>query len=401
MRQRFWSVFAVAVLIALVATFIFTQYEQVTEAEPVPPAAEARRDRFLLAARLFERLGLATARIGTLDSAETLPADAMLLVPAQRGVISRTGIQRLTGFVEAGGHLVIESERYGLDDPLYAAFGIESAEYDWGDSGPWDTGEYDESDKQAEYPADWVGVVAIRTDGDTPVLRVLMRGGEALTATTKPLWKARDRGGTRALAVAVGRGRVTAVNDIGFATNFDLARADNATFLHALARATDAKRVLFYRGHNETLGQWLLRNAWAVLLALAALIVLWLWRVMPRFGPLLPDPEPVRRRLLDHLAASGRFFWSRGQKNRLVVSACRHAQAALLRRHPHLRGTGDAEQAAFIARRFGIAPATAQRIIEPPLVRDARDLIDLTRACADLERELARHPTQPAARTSP
>lgn len=401
MRQRFWAVFAIAVLIALVATFIITQYEQVTEAEPIPPAAEARRDRFLLAARLFERLGFETARIGTLDSADALPADALLLVPAQRGVISRTGIERLTGFVESGGHLVIESERHGLDDPLYDAFGIERDEYDWGDGGPWDLGEYDATDKQAEYPADWVGTIAMRPGGDTVALRVLMRGGEALTTTRKPLWKAGDRGGTRALAVAAGRGRVTAVNDIGFATNFDLARADNAEFLHALARATGASRVLFYRGHTETLGQWLMRNAWSVLLALAGLVALWLWRVMPRFGPLLPDPEPVRRRLLDHLAASGRFFWSRGQRSRLVVAACRHAQATLLRRHPHLRGAGDAAQAAFIARRFGVAPALAQRIIEPPLVRDARDLIELTRACADLERELARHPSKTPARTPP
>jgi hypothetical protein len=401
MKQRFWVAFAIAVLIALLATFVITQYEEVSESEAVPPSAEARRDRFLLATRLFERLDIATDRVGTLDSAEALPADAMLVVPAQRGVISRTGIERLMRFVEDGGHLVVESERHGLDDPVYDAFGIARVEYDWDDDGPWDMGEYDAADKQAEYPADWVGVVAIRVDSGAPALRVLMRGGEALTATTKPLWKASDRGGVRALAVVVGRGRVTAVNDIGFATNFDLARADNAEFLSTLARSGGSTRVLFYRGHTETLGQWLVRNAWAVLLALAALIVLWLWRVMPRFGPLLPDPEPVRRRLLDHLSASGRFFWSRGQRNRLVVAACRHAQAALLRRHPHLRGALDAEQAAFIARRFGIAPATAQRIIEPPLVRDARELIELTRACADLERGLSHHPPKPTARTSP
>ncbi len=398
MRQRFWSVFAVTVLLALVATFIITQYEQVTETEVIPPAAEALRDRFLLAKRLFERLGLPSARIGSLDRAEALPADALLLLPAQRGAISRTGIDRLTAFVEAGGHLVIEAEPHGLKDPLYDAFGIERHQYVRDAHKSYGLVNHDSSDKEAEYPPGWIGVIVIRTDADSAPLRVLMAGGVALAADA-PLWRARDRGGTRALAVAVGRGRVTAVNDISFATNFDLARADNAEFLHALARATNAKRVLFYHGHIEHLGQWLLRNAWAALLALGFLIVLWLWHEMPRFGPMLPDPEPVRRRLLDHLAASGRFFWSRGQRNRLVVAACRHAQSALLRRHPHLRGSGDAEQAAFIARRFGIAPSLAERVITPPLVRDARDLIELTRACADLERALTRYPNASSKRT--
>lgn len=389
MSRRFWTGFAIFALLVLIAAFVALNYEPVTEEVPVPASAEARRDRFLLAERLLRRLGVETRRIGTLDSAEPLPTDALLLVPSGRGAISRTGSERLLAFVAGGGHLLVESEYPGNADPLLDAFGISRHEYRWQGDDRWVGEGFDRADKRAEYPAGWSGMVVVRPAADGPALRVLMTGDSDLRAQA-PRWRAADRSGTRALQIAYGAGRVTAVNDLRFATNDELARADHAEFLWQLVRTGPARQVLIYRGHTENLWQWLTRKAWAALIALAALIVLWLWQAMPRFGPRLPDPEPVRRRLLDHLAASGRFLWSRGQRARLAIAACRAAHLALLRRHPHLAGARPAEQAQFLVRRFGIAAAAAERIVEPALVRDPRELIEIARACADLQRELVR-----------
>ena len=45
------------------------------------------------------------------------------------------------------------------------------------------------------------------------------------------------------------------------------------------------------------------------LAAFGALLILWLARVAPRFGPLRPEPPPAEQRLAAHLEASGRFYW--------------------------------------------------------------------------------------------
>jgi hypothetical protein len=394
MRSRVWSIVAVVTLVALTAIFVLQNVETVVEKEPVPAGAEARRDRFLLAERTLTRLELPVERIGSLDTGTSLSAKTLLVLPARRGAVSRTGLERLREFVERGGHLLVESEPIQSSDPVFDAFGIERIDYPW----PEDVDLFgDEAtrfeDKAAGYAKDSPGLVRIEAfDGGEP-LQVLMRGGESLHVED-PHWIAGDDEGIRVVQFARGDGLVTAVNDISFATNFEFARGDNAHFLWQLVRTQpQARRVLIYRGHEENLWQWLRRNASAVLLAGAALLALWLWRAMPRFGPLLPDAEPARRRLLDHLAASGRFLWSRGLRHRLVDAAARHAREAVLRRYPHLRGVAAGELANFIARRYGVAAATAARLVQPPATRNAHDLVDITRACATVQAELARHAT--------
>jgi len=45
-------------------------------------------------------------------------------------------------------------------------------------------------------------------------------------------------------------------------------------------------------------------------------LALMLWRLSPRFGPLVPSPAPDRRSLLEHLSATGRFY---SRQRRLVA----------------------------------------------------------------------------------
>jgi hypothetical protein len=392
MRSRIWYFVAGAALLALIVIFGLQNLDRVTEQEAVPPGAEARRDRFLLAERTLDRLGLPVERITSLETGAPLPRRALLVVPARRGAVSRTGLDRLRDFVSAGGHLLVESEPAEAADPVFDAFGIERIEYPWPDDVDLFSDEMTRlADKKAGYAEDSAAVVRIEAfDGGEP-LRVLMRGGESLHFED-PRWIAGDEEGVRVLQLALGDGLVTAVNDIGFATNFEFARADNAQFLWQLARTLEpVERVLIYRGHQENLWQWLRRNASAVLLALGAFLALWLWHAMPRFGPLLPDPEATRRRLLDHLAASGRFLWSRGLRHRLVAAAARHARESVLRRYPHLRAASGEQLAAFIARRFGVGAAQAARVVAPPDTRNAQDLVDIARACATVQADLARN----------
>jgi len=44
------------------------------------------------------------------------------------------------------------------------------------------------------------------------------------------------------------------------------------------------------------------------LIALGVFLALTLWRLSPRFGPLVPNLAPDRRSLVEHLSATGRFY---------------------------------------------------------------------------------------------
>jgi hypothetical protein len=77
----------------------------------------------------------------------------------------------------------------------------------------------------------------------------------------------------------------------------------------------------------------------------------------------------VRRRLLDHLRASGRFQWSVGDGAALAESAREAALRRVARAQADFAGLAEREREARLAAAFGLDPAEARRVLRP-----ARDL---------------------------
>ena len=135
------------------------------------------------------------------------------------------------------------------------------------------------------------------------------------------------------------------------------------------------------RLETPSLADWLLEHALPALALTALLIAAWLWRTVPRFGPVAPDPAPVRRRLLDHLRASGRFYWQRRGGDRLLVAARDACLRKLARSHPVLVELPRAERAGRLAALTGISATR----VDAALHGDARDALQFTDAVGVLQ----------------
>ncbi len=61
-------------------------------------------------------------------------------------------------------------------------------------------------------------------------------------------------------------------------------------------------------------------HAFPVVVISLLMLILWLSGSLFRFGPLIPQPETERRQFLEHIDASGKYFWKNNQKNKLVNS---------------------------------------------------------------------------------
>jgi hypothetical protein len=161
-----------------------------------------------------------------------------------------------------------------------------------------------------------------------------------------------------------GKGTVTAVSGLHFARNRLIGTHDNAEFFWRLLDPVPAAGLQVYlRPERLSLWGFLKQHAAPVLLASAVLIVLWLWRIAPRFGPVQPDAAPARRRLLDHLRASGRFYWAQGLRARLVIAARDAALRRITRAQPDFAQLSAAERAARVCALARIPPEEAQRFI--------------------------------------
>jgi hypothetical protein len=276
----------------------------------------------------------------------------------------------LLKWVDAGGHLVVEDEDHNLPDPVLDALGVQR--------------------KPAKAPARLPPVEAKLPHAPAP-MKVEMHSMQTIDA---PQARVRVDGkhATHLLHFERGRGRVTVLNDLEFVRNRSIGRHDHAEFLWQVVRfQPDSPAVFVFDNPQKlSLARWLADNAWAVLAAGVLLLIVWLWRVASRFGPVAPDPEPARRRLLDHLRASGRFQWARGGGTTLVEAAREAALRRVARAYPDFAGLARAEQQARLVELFGIRAEDAYKVLAPAHPRTPGELMLAVGVYQRIQERLAR-----------
>ena len=111
-----------------------------------------------------------------------------------------------------------------------------------------------------------------------------------------------------ALRVAVGRGSVTVLNVLPFRYR-DFFQGDHPSLFVAATQLHHGDDVFFFTEEDHAS---LLALTWRygapVVLLLAALVVLALWRIPARFGPLAALPEQARRSLAEQIRGTGQFI---------------------------------------------------------------------------------------------
>jgi hypothetical protein len=355
---RHWILPALALaLIALGALWFFTRFELAPAKEWVGPTAEARRDPFLAAARFAERMGMRSRQIRALPDLDTLPADGVLLLPARRQAIDPRRLRRLVTWAEGGGHLLVEAELPGVSDPLLDRLGVRRRS----------AGEKEFKPPPVE-----------TAEGRKLEVSLLGRTLLELPEDADVAFSAGGRGTTVIASLEAGRGLVTVAGNLGFARNPLIGTGDNAEFLWYLLDLTPAGELhVFLRQERLSLWGFLKEHAAPVLLAAGALLALWLWSIGPRFGPVAPDLPPARRRLLDHLRASGRYYWARGLRPRLVLAARDAALRHVAHAHPDFAAAPAGERAQHLALLISVSEEEAGRFMSNADAASGADFIQL------------------------
>ena len=184
------------------------------------------------------------------------------------------------------------------------------------------------------------------------------------------------------VSFARGKGVITVASSLNFARNSGIGREGSAELLWQLLQLTPAPQLqVYFRPQRLSLAGFLLQHALAAVIAAALLLALWLWRIAPRFGPVAPDAPPSRRRLLDHLRASGRYYWSQGLRARLVLAARDAALRRIARAQPDFPAAAAGEKQARLAALVGIrAEEAAQFITAGGAMRGAEFIRTVQRA---------------------
>lgn len=363
--KRRWLVFALigVVLVGIATAWFFTHFEEVTVKRRTPPEAEARRNRYLALQRFMARLGRPLELRSDARFIDALPPGGVLILDAgRRSHMTPDRLARLLNWVEAGGYLIVSPD-YGNKDILLERLGI--VRFNEKQAAANETAEEpDEPEEKGETPPETPSAAGKPVENR---LRVAIPGaGRALFAQSqyqgyragkqKPSWQSSQPGkGAQYLHFVRGDGHITLV--VGFSRQFGnagIGELDHAEILWTLVNTYQKQLTgpvsLMTRLEIPSLGQWLLESAREAVIASIVLFLLWLWRVVPRFGLPLPDPEPDRRQLREHLAAVGRHVWRSGGLGFWLAMARETFHARLALRHPALAALPPVEQAEALAR---------------------------------------------------
>jgi hypothetical protein len=317
----------IALLLAVcgaIGYWFYTNFEKERKEIEVGYHGAARVNSLLAAQRYFESFGVPTRSVESLT--EFPPASSTLIIPTARYEMGAGEAQRLRRWVETGGHLVVVpsaafDEAYERADALLDPLGIQVREVEDPQSG---------------------GLVDVDWPDSGDFMTVHMDAYVRLDRTqtkNKILLELADEDGAYLVRLALGRGVITVLADANFLTNQRIAHNDHAAYLWRVAQLGDQRPVwLVYSDSMPPLHRWLMQHAWTALIAGALLLLLWLWAASRRFGSVLA-PEPLmRRRLLDHVDATGRFLWRAGQGEQLMKGARQALYRALEIRHPAWAG---------------------------------------------------------------
>jgi hypothetical protein len=147
-------------------------------------------------------------------------------------------------------------------------------------------------------------------------------------------------------------GLVTVLSTFRPFSNHAIGRYDHAELLWRLASNQRPGGSVAGRTSTQSLAMADQKRP-AALIAFGLFLALALWCVIPRFGPLMPNPAPNRRSLVEHLSGTGRFYWTQRQlpgSSRLCART-----ASSVERAPPKPWTGRRDAARAAARLTGRA----------------------------------------------
>lgn len=309
--------------------YAYTQLDYRIEKVDKGFQGEARTNSMLLAEYFLRSMGQDAEEIKLFaPDAKTLKSSDTLMITSNRTGFDQQRAARLMQWVESGGHLIITARSIS-DDQRARDFILD----DIGLHVEWEA--FKNTDLEyndpinAEFGDDFWLLdfshylhIVIEDQFDEDVLWTIERDDRLF-----------------AIEIAKGDGRLTLIPDINIFRNHNLDQHDHAAFLYSLAneqvRSSD-DGVFYYSLYEEhtNLLQWLNQYAAPMMISLVIMIVIAIWMIVPRFGPLINVHQPIRRRFLDHLAAAGNYHWRKGHYPRMLLTVRKQLTQQIQTKHP-------------------------------------------------------------------
>jgi hypothetical protein len=391
-QRRFLLGAALCLALGLLGVYLLGRLEPYQETLEHGPAPEARANPYLAAEHFLRRQGLQVQRADSLQQLSSLPgAGQTLLLLGDRQRMTPRQTDRLLEWAAKGGHLLFVAERLWNEetgasgDLLLDRLGIQQYQSD----------ALADEDGEAEASEGDAPPEPLEEANRYPQLTQLYLENESAPAyidfdTDFHLYDAQNRAhawansgaATHMLQLYHGDGLISVLSDAWIWRNDKIDQYDNAWLLWYLGQ--DSAVTLLYHAERDGLPSLLLRHFPLALTALGLLLVLGLWHVGMRQGPLQPAASRARRQLREHLRGSADFLLRRSGQHSLLQALQQDIQRRARQRHPGFERLGVAEQWQLLSRLSRLPPRAISQAMRP-LPKQRLAAADFTRQVAHLQ----------------
>ncbi len=350
MKSRRLILFVLLLLLAVVAgmaAWFLENFERRSTEVRLGMSAEARRNPLLAAELFLRRQGRDVKSLSGREYLTKPDADVGVLLVKDLGLsLAPERETALLEWIEAGGHLIVSPGKAPDEDEpgnhLLESFGVSLVEY----------GESDEEELQADTP------VSMEYSGyDEPLQVEFDIRRELMVERDDADWLVAGLNSYHLVGFQLGRGYLTILSDNHFFTNTRIVERDHALLLALLTEDQGTVRLL-YSADMPSLLTLIWRSAPYTVLSALLLLLLALWRMTYRSGPILTTGEYPRRNLLEHLQAAGEYLWKLDRAVALRERSAGIVEKRWLQRHPQLARLDQQQRCLWIGQRSGLSAQT-------------------------------------------
>lgn len=317
-------------------------------------SAKAKRNKFLAAEYYLRELGYEVeSDSNRARLLETHLEYKTILINNYGPKLSTTHFKKLKTWINNGGHLIFtanefqyianDNEDYDYTDyeikpnQLLQEYGIQAQYTNFSDNLT-----YPEDNQPQQYTFDEDINFNLYFDPDKQLIDSQNLAENVLS----------DRFGVHLIQIGIGKGKLTILSDNNLFSNAYIGNHDHAylfSYLNKENTSPNQKVLLLYNNQSDSIFSLIWKNGQQACIAFITLLILFLWSLRNRFGPIIPNITYSSRNITEHLKAIGRFSWRQDHGIHLLNHSRIACENKLLVRYPTLKQMSTQERIHHIA----------------------------------------------------
>lgn len=383
------SSWVVLVLAALLGLWLFTATEWTDIEVDTPAKGEALTNPTYVLQKLAQRMGVKVVK--TTGFEKMPPAYATMMLDQAPDSLLPENRDRIKQWVQQGGHLVVPSS--WLDGDERAKMGVwppmelEAVSDEQAQNASASAAKAPNSDNahcESLQHSRGADQVFASPDGPLSYCGWADISRQTIKGVGPVLWSLDSSIGPQAMRVQAGQGTVTASRVSAYLfDNTQIFKGHHGAIMVALLGMHAGQELwIVEEDAREPLPLWLWNQADMVWVLAGLALVMWLWHVAPRFGPMKPALPLERRSMAEQLSGTAAFMKNTGRAA-LHAAQRRALEDVAMVKLPRYRSMSVAQKIAAISEATGCDRAALEQAMQMQSFLHQATWLD---ACALMER---------------